>query len=58
MVRRSPAEGIGAEGWVNRWVRVMRHEVQPSVGIVTLEVYDLELIWAARDELVLTPFGR
>jgi hypothetical protein len=52
--RFTHAEGIGAEGWVNRWVRVMRHEVQPSAGIVSLEVYDLELVWAARDELVLT----
>ena len=49
--RFTHAEGIGAEGWVNRWVRVMRHEVQPSKGIVTLEVYDLELVWAARLEL-------
>jgi hypothetical protein len=53
--RFTHAEGIGAEGWVNRWVRVMRHEVQPSAGIVTLEIYDLELVWAARDELDLTP---
>lgn len=53
--RFTHAEGIGAEGWVNRWVRVMRHEVQPSVGIVTLEVYDLDLVWAAREELVVTP---
>jgi len=49
--RFTHAEGIGAEGWVNRWVRVTRHEVQPSEGIVTLEVYDLELVWAARLEL-------
>lgn len=52
--RFTHAEGIGAEGWVDRWVRVMRHEVQPSAGIVTLEVYDLELVWAARDELDAT----
>ena len=52
--RFTHAEGIGAEGWVNRWVRVMRHEVQPSAGIVTLEVYDLELVWAARLELTRT----
>jgi hypothetical protein len=38
----SAAEGIGAEGWNDHDVRLMRHEVDPTNGTVTLEAYDLE----------------
>jgi hypothetical protein len=37
-------EGIGANGWINRTVRVLRHEVFPSEGNVLLDCYDLEVV--------------
>lgn len=37
-------EGIGANGWINRTIRVLRHEVFPSEGKVLLDCYDLEVV--------------
>lgn len=38
-------EGIGADGWLDHDVRITRHEVEPSDGIVRLDAYDLESLF-------------
>ena len=38
-------EGIGAEGWTDHDVRVVRHEVDLDAGQVRLDCYDLESLW-------------
>ena len=37
-------EGIGANGWAGREVRFIRHEVEPTTGIVRLDFYDLTAV--------------
>lgn len=46
-------EGIGAEGWSGRQVRIIRHEVEPTEGIVRLDFYDLETVLANHETLLL-----
>jgi hypothetical protein len=42
LFRMSHIEGIGASGWVDRLVRCTRHELDPNLNRVRLEVYDVE----------------
>jgi hypothetical protein len=37
-------EGIGAEGWTGREVRIIRHEVEPTTGLIRLDFYDLTAV--------------
>lgn len=37
-------EGIGAQGWIGRYVRATRHELDPNQDRVRLEVYDVETL--------------
>jgi hypothetical protein len=39
-------EGIGADGWEGHDVRITRHEVDPTDGVVRLEAYDLESMFS------------
>ena len=44
VVAISHLEGIGADGWNGREVRIIRHEVEPTTGLVRLDFYDLTAV--------------
>lgn len=46
VVAISAVEGIGANGWEGRHVRITRHEAYPTEGYIVLDFYDLELVLA------------
>jgi len=46
-------EGVGPAGWTGRAVRILRHEVDPSTGIVRLDFYDLTAVLENHAALLL-----
>ena len=44
-------EGIGPAGWSGREVRITRHEVDPTEGIVRLDFYDLTAVFENHEAL-------
>lgn len=53
----STVEGIGAEGWSGRMVRIINHHTHPDKGHVLIDCYDLRTVVDNREELTTTTGG-